>query len=79
MTVAVGLQEAGIDKVFSVIQHLRVGVGQLFRFLCTADIGKYAVPDQRRFGKRPLLIHGDDVAENNRLSHGTTLLLFMVV
>ncbi len=79
MTVAVGLQEAGIDKVFTVIQHLRVGAGQLFRFLCTADIGKYAVLHQRRLGKRPLLIHGDDVAENNRLSHGTTLLLFMVV
>ena len=65
----VAIHEAGIDVVLAVIQHLRVRGSELFRFLRAADIGEHAVPDQGRPCGRPLGVHGDDVAENQRLVH----------
>ena len=75
MTVAVGLQEAGIDEVFTVIQHLRIRASELFRLFRTADIGKHTVLHQCSLGKGSLFIHGNDVAQNNRLFHSIILLL----
>ena len=62
--VAVGLQETGIDKVFTVIQHLGICAGKLPCFLSAAYIGKYAVLYICSLGKGALFIHRDDVAKN---------------
>ena len=69
IAVAVGFQEAGIDAVLSVVQHLRVRRGNLLRRLRVSNIGEYAVLDQGRFCKGPLFVHGDDVAENDCFLH----------
>lgn len=74
MAVGMGFEEAGIDEVLTVIQHLRVIAGKLFRFRRAADIGEYAVLDHGRLGKGSLFVHRDKIAENKRLFH--ELLLF---
>lgn len=67
--VAVRLEKTGIDEVAAVVGHLRIRTRERSRFLLTADVGKHAVFDHCRLGKGLFLIHGDDVAENNRLLH----------
>ena len=43
MAMTVRLEEAGVDEVLTVIQHLCVLASEFLRFFCAADIGKHAV------------------------------------
>ena len=65
----VGLEEAGIDEVLAVVEHLRVSVGQFLHVLSFADVGEDAILGKGRLCEGPLLVHGDDVAENDGLTH----------
>ena len=66
----VGLEEARVDEVVAVVEHLGALAGKLPGRRLVADVGERAVLDERGPGIGPPLVHGDDVAEDHRLLHG---------
>jgi hypothetical protein len=67
-------EKARVNEILAVIENLRVRAGELCRLFRFPDIRKNAVLDECGSGKRPLLIHGDDVSENKSLFHDISLI-----
>ena len=55
--VGMGLYEAGIDEVITIVHYLCVCTSELLRFLSATNIGKDTVLYYRSLGKGPFLIH----------------------